>query len=126
MTAIIRPAYVLCPHCNQSRHEVQHLYDDAKNRKQGVNFGPWHCDACQYEFSGTVAHDPENLSEPCAVTFTRLQARKRIPKLSLFRLRDLYLVVDSYGDDQSEDRDPMWYDYLFHSHQCPTNTQLST
>lgn len=41
------------------------------------------------------------------------------PKLALLRLRDLYVVVESYGQHDPEKQD--WYDYTFHSHQCPEN-----
>jgi hypothetical protein len=38
------------------------------------------------------------------------------PKLSLLRFRDLYVVIAGYSDITGE---PDWYDYKFHSHQCP-------
>lgn len=41
------------------------------------------------------------------------------PKLSLLRLRDLFVVVESYGQHDADKQD--WYDYTFHSHQCPEN-----
>jgi hypothetical protein len=100
---------------------VQHLYDTSKERGSEVTFGPWQCDNCQYEFRGTVLYSPGNIYDPCVVTITDVHPWGKVPKLSLLRLRDLYLVVDGYGDYRPEEQDRLWYDFLFHSHQCPTN-----
>lgn len=117
----IRPVFIVCPNCTKSEHRVQHLYETSKDRGAEVSFGPWQCDKCQHEFKGTVLYSPGSVHDPCVVTITDVYPWKKVPKLSLLRLRDLYLVVDSYGDYQPEEKDRFWYDFLFHSHQCPTN-----
>lgn len=45
--------------------------------------------------------------------------RPTMPALCLMRFRDLYVVIDSYGPHDPDKDD--WYDFLLHSHQCPTN-----
>jgi len=118
---VIRPVFIVCPQCGKSEHGVQHLYDTSKERGKEVSFGPWHCKLCRYEFRGTVLYAPSSVYDPCVVTITDIGPCKDKPKLSLLRLRDLYAVVDGYGDYQPEEKDRLWYDFLFHSHQCPTN-----
>ena len=117
----VRPVFIVCPHCGKSEHRVQHLYDTSKERGKEVSFGPWQCDECQHEFSGTVLYNPGHVTDPCEVTITSIYPWIKVPKLSLLRFRDLYVVVDSYSDHKPGEKDSPWYDFLFHSHQCPTN-----
>ena len=118
---VVRPVFIKCPHCGVSEHGVQNLYDRSKECGTEISFGPWQCEKCRHEFNGTVRYLPETGDDPCIVTITDVHPWKKVPKLSLLRLRDLYLVVGGYCDYSAEEKDPFWYDYLFHSHQCPTN-----
>lgn len=121
----VRPVFIVCTNCAKGEHRVQHLYETSKERGTEVSFGPWQCEKCGHEFKGNVLYAPGSMHDPCVVTITDVYPWKKVPKLSLLRLRDLYVVVDSYGDYQPEEKDRLWYDFLFHSHQCPTNIMRS-
>ncbi|MDD5511500.1 MAG: hypothetical protein PHI12_11930 [Dehalococcoidales bacterium] len=54
-----------------------------------------------------------------AIEITKIVESDREPIVCLFRFRDLYLVVKGYTRPKNYEHD--WYDYLFHSHQCPGN-----
>ncbi len=99
--------YILCPQCEKGEHCVQHLLDLAVDR----SFGPWRCYKCKHEFYGEIKDGD--------VEITKIEKFKTRQMLSLLKFRDIYVVVDFYSDH--EDDKPDWYDYLFHSHQCPTN-----
>lgn len=122
---IFRKAFYRCPHCGKSEHGIQHLIDALYDTRAEKSFGPWHCEECRHEFSGVVRFLPGVIGDTPVVEITRCEPWKKVPKLSLLRIRDLYLVVDSYGDYQPEEQNRLWYDYLFHSHQCPTSIMRS-
>lgn len=110
MEAMIKNvAFILCPQCGQSRHEVEHLFErpDWSHR-----FGPWHCDKCDYLFWGEGTEDRR-------VEITRCERSPDTKMLCLLRLRDLLVVVEKYSKHAGQDDDG--FDFLFHSHQCPTN-----
>lgn len=98
--------YLPCPNCGEHDFLVEHLIDDRVR-----DLGPWSCRVCNYGLRFTAGEG--------RIENVRTEPPKNTRMLSLLRFRDLYLVVDSYtrSDDQGAD----WYDYLFHSHQCPTN-----
>ena len=96
--------FIGCPHCGRGDHWIDHLFN-------GATFGPWLCKHCNHSFSGKILAD--------GVEITEVQEYNREPVLCLFRFRDLYFVIRSYS--KPKDADPRWYDYLFHSHQCPVN-----
>jgi|GEM_PF-2923359 len=106
MTEIKTKRYLPCPNCGQHDFLVDHVIDDYVRE-----LGPWSCRVCHHDVRFTAGNGRiENVtSKPSP--YTRM--------LSLLRFRDLYVVVDFYsrGHDQGDD----WYDYKFHSHQCPTN-----
>jgi len=103
----ITKQYILCPQCEKSEHSVQHLLDLSGDR----TFGPWQCRECKHEFHGKI--------ESGDIEITKIVEIKTRQMLSLLKFRDIYVVVDFYSDHENDRVD--WYDYLFHSHQCPTN-----
>jgi hypothetical protein len=98
--------YIRCPNCNQGEFRVTHLVEDRSPR----SFGPWKCRVCNHSLSGVVKNKVE---------ITKIDPPVDEPQLCLMRFRDMFLVVDSYTKWQNGKSD--WYDFLFHSHQCPTN-----
>ncbi len=104
--AIHTKRFIHCPHCGQSEHQVEGLFQNAS-----YNFGPWRCHECNHEFIGRVVGD--------TVEITSVVESDREPVVCLFRFRDLYLVVKGYTRQKNYEYE--WYDYLFHSHQCPVN-----
>jgi len=103
---VITKQFILCPYCGKSEHCIQHLLI----KKESPSWGPWLCRECNHEFSFQFK-DGE-------IFITKVEKRKAIPMLSLLKFRDLYVVVERFS--KIEDKED-WYDYLFHSHQCPTN-----
>lgn len=103
-----------CPHCGKSSRPIQRLIDQRAQQGADVSFGPWRCDECWHEFSGAVCD--------VGVHITEVRPCKERKMLSLLRFQGVLVVVDSYCDYSD---DPDWYDYLFHSHQCPTNIMHS-
>jgi len=107
MAKIKTKRYLECPNCGDYDFSVDHVLD--KDTIQ--SYGPWHCTICNHEvrFKAGQGVLQDVTTKECP----------RQPMLCLFRIRDLYVVVDSYS--MPDDGKPDWYDYLFHSHQCPTN-----
>lgn len=105
---VLTKRFIRCPHCDKGEHTVEHLFED-----QDRSFGRWRCHDCNHEFSGVAKQDG-------TIEITKVVPSDSQPMLCLLRFRDLYLVVNSYTKPKQDDRDD-WYDYLFHSHQCPSN-----
>lgn len=98
--------FLPCPNCGQHDFLVEHVIDDFVR-----DLGPWECRSCHYDVRFTAGNG--------TITNVRSEPSGDTRMLSLVRLRDLYLVVGSYSKGKDEGSD--WYDYLFHSHQCPIN-----
>lgn len=98
--------FLLCPNCGGSEHQVEHLFSECRNG----SFGPWGCDECDHAFRGE--YDPDG-----KIRITGVEKEEGRKVLCLLRFRDLYVVAGPYR----EHGDAGWYDYFFHSHQCPTN-----
>lgn len=107
---ILTKRFIRCPHCGGGEFTVEHLFNPEDVERL---FGPWHCHKCNYEFFGATKQDG-------TVEITKLKPSASQPMLCLLRFRDLYLVVNRYARPKQDDRED-WYDYLFHSHQCPGN-----
>lgn len=102
-------AYVACPECGEGEFIVQHLLGWEKGRKAGA---PWYChnDACRagWQFS---------MGEDGTLEIERADTGKA-PGYGLLKLGDLYLVHhQKYGNYVDSDS----ADYMYHSHQCPTD-----
>ena len=121
-TGIIKTnRFLLCPNCGESEHSIEHLMKGfmvpdptSSTAEFGVrpsrDFGPWSCDECDHSFGFRMHHDG-------SVEITDVKKITEPKVLCLLRFRDLYVVAGpyrEYGDDG-------WYDYFFHSHQCPYN-----
>lgn len=104
--------FLICPQCSQYEFNIEHLCACDRQR----SFGPWTCRACDHSVCGTVHGD--------SVEVTRLEPPTDEPVLCLLRLRDLYVVVESYRREKNYKHD--WYDYLLHSHSCPVNMMRRT
>lgn len=98
--------YISCPNCGEGEHTVEHLLDGTWSGSAG----PWSCDFCNHQFCLTAFENGQ-------IDITDL--KKNAPQVvCLLRLGDLYVVAGPYrrhGGDED------WYDYFFHSHQCPEN-----
>jgi len=103
--------YFLCPRCGKHRFTYSHL-------EPGRSFGPWGCDTvgCNADIRGKITLE----GEPDITVVDR-----DYPKgLMLIKFRDLYLVVEGYRFYEGEEADH--YDFLVHSHQCPSNLLRAT
>lgn len=103
--------YFLCPHCQREEMYVEHLLTEAERDGKNHWFGPLICSKCNHEIKGECT--------PRGVKIESVYKCKRKQILALLRFRDLYVVIDKYRE--SDD-----YDFLFHSHQCPTNIMRSS
>lgn len=119
---IVNRRYIKCPTCGET-HEVEHLFEMIEDYKHtayattSARFGPWYCDdreKCNTKMSGYV-HDDGTVSVDVIPRPSNISHKA----LVLFKLRDLYVVVDGYTCDENGDIEN--WDFLFHSHQCPTN-----
>jgi hypothetical protein len=100
--------YFLCPNCGKEEMIIEHLFQGDGWR----SFGPWRCQECDHEISGEC-HPNGTLR------ITKVQKAKNPPVLLLLRFRDQYMVICGYTKDEDG------YDFLVHSHQCPTHLMRS-
>lgn len=96
--------FFMCPNCGAEDFQVEHLIGE------NTSFGPWDCGHCNHDILGETRDGD---------VFLEHRPSKTYPALALLKLGDYYFAIKSYGDDP-DGRIDNW-DYLFHSHQCPTN-----
>jgi hypothetical protein len=107
---VVARRYVLCPTCGKGEFTVEHLFSVDRDRRAG----PWYCDNAECRMGFMVA-----VSQGGDVDLTPYE-RGDLPGLGLLKFRDLYLVVEEKHGAYVGDRAGS-ADYMYHSHQCPTN-----
>lgn len=107
MTVVLKTrTYVPCPRCDVGEFNIQHLLD----AKKSFVIGPWVCDNRHCDAAVTLRVSAEG-----EVDVVEVRESEMPRALVLLRFGDLYLVTRGYTSDGDQ------WDYLYHSHQCPTN-----
>lgn len=101
--------FILCPHCGNSKHAVDHLFSDDKEK----TFGRWFCNECGGGFTGKVkgmdvfVEKDKNRKDKCIV---------------FMRNGNILLVIEGMYFDGEFDIDHQ--KYYYEEHTCPTNYLL--
>ncbi len=106
-TIIETKQYVLCPHCEQSQSQIDHLFNgDGRD----VTWGPWYCDECGCAYKGVVKGTD---------VFVEKSDKRKDKCLVFLKNNNVLLVVeDMYFDGELDVENKR---YFYEEHTCPTN-----